>query len=90
MHQTCHKHLVTVPVNHGLHHLVGGVVLDHLLVAALLLEPVHLDGGEAVVVHVGDVPAVREELAAHLDWLDRAGAVNINYRLLVSEKRKSV
>ena len=78
------------PVDHGLHHLEGGVVLDHLLVAALLLEPVHLDGGQAVVIHVGDVPSVREELAAHLDWLDRAGAVNINYRFLVSENRISV
>ena len=76
---------MSLPVDHGLHHLVGGVVLDDLLVAPLLLEPVHLGGGQAVVVHVGDVPPVREEFAADLDWLDGARPVNINYRLLVSK-----
>ena len=75
-----------IPVDHGFHHLVGGVVLDHLLVAALLLEPVHLDGGQAVMVHIGDVAPVREELAADLDGLDGARAVNINNRLLVPMK----
>ena len=77
----------TSPVYHSFHHLVGGVILDHFLVAALLLEPVHLDGGQAVVVHVGDVPPVWEELASHLDRLDGTRSVNINNCLLVSKQK---
>ena len=82
-----HIYVNTSPVYHSLHHLVGGVILDHLLVAALLLEPVHLDGGQAVVIHVGDIPPVWEELASHLDRLDGTRPVNINHCLLVSKQK---
>ena len=78
----------SIPVDHGFHHLVGGVVLDHLLVAALLLKPIYFDGGQAVMVHIGNVAPVREELAANFDRLDGAGAVNINNCLLVSNDAK--
>ena len=84
---TAHIYVNTSPVYHSLHHLVGCVILDHLLVAALLLEPVHLDGGQTVVVHVGDVPPVWEELTAHLDRLDGTRSVNINNCLLVSKQK---
>ena len=72
------------PVDQGLHHVHAGVVVDGLLVAALLLEPVHLGGVLVHVADVRDVAPVREKLAADRKRGQRSGAVDVDDRLGVA------